>query len=382
MPWRTVDGSARSPTRARRSWRRSSRASSRSAASSTSCATSTSSRSTARTVPKKMAAYHQYWAVNKAVEATVGGRVRRPSRRRRLAHAGQRQEPLHGVLLRQARAAAGDGEPDARRAHRPQRPGRPAVRHLRRLPRAAAPDAGAGREPRRPARASCRSPPAASSSPPSRSSCPTSAASRIRCSATARTSSSSPTRRTAASTTSSTASRATCATRCRTPRSSASPARPSSSTDKNTRAVFGDYIDTYDIQRAVEDGATVPIFYEGRLAKIDLPEEQKPVVDAEFEEVTEAAEVAAPREAQEQVGARRGDGRHRPAAGAGRQGPGRALRGASGRRPGDADEGHGRVHEPAHLRRPLRRDREAAAGVARRRRQAPRPTTRPAPSRS
>ena len=62
--------------------------------------------------------------------------------------------------------------------------------------------------------------------------------------------------------------------------------------DKNTRAVFGDYIDTYDIQRAVEDGATVPIFYEGRLAKIDLPEAQKPVVDAEFDEVTEAVEVA------------------------------------------------------------------------------------------
>jgi type I restriction enzyme R subunit len=61
-------------------------------------------------------------------------------------------------------------------------------------------------------------------------------------------------------------------------------------TDKNTRAVFGDYIDTYDIQRAVEDGATVPIFYEGRLAKIDLPDDQKPVVDAEFDEVTEAAE--------------------------------------------------------------------------------------------
>jgi type I restriction enzyme, R subunit len=61
--------------------------------------------------------------------------------------------------------------------------------------------------------------------------------------------------------------------------------------DKNTRAVFGDYIDTYDIQRAVEDGATVPIYYEGRLARIDLPEELKPVIDAEFEEVTEGEEV-------------------------------------------------------------------------------------------
>jgi len=62
-------------------------------------------------------------------------------------------------------------------------------------------------------------------------------------------------------------------------------------TDKNTRAVFGEYIDTYDIQRAVEDGATVPIFYEGRLAEIDLPESQKPVVDAAFEELTESEEV-------------------------------------------------------------------------------------------
>ena len=62
-------------------------------------------------------------------------------------------------------------------------------------------------------------------------------------------------------------------------------------TDKNTRAVFGDYIDTYDIQRAVEDGATVSIFYEARLAKIELPEELKPRIDAEFMEVTEGEEV-------------------------------------------------------------------------------------------
>jgi type I site-specific restriction-modification system R (restriction) subunit len=46
--------------------------------------------------------------------------------------------------------------------------------------------------------------------------------------------------------------------------------------DRNTRAVFGDYISIYDIQRAVEDGATVPIDYESRLAKLDLPEEEKP----------------------------------------------------------------------------------------------------------
>jgi type I restriction enzyme R subunit len=60
--------------------------------------------------------------------------------------------------------------------------------------------------------------------------------------------------------------------------------------DRSTPAVFGDYIDKYDILRAVEDGATVPIFYEGRLAKIDLREEEKPTIDPEFEEITEGEE--------------------------------------------------------------------------------------------
>jgi type I restriction enzyme R subunit len=66
---------------------------------------------------------------------------------------------------------------------------------------------------------------------------------------------------------------------------------PIEKTDANTRAVFGDYISIYDIQRAVEDGATVPIYYESRLAKLDLPEELKPKVDEEFEEVTEGEEL-------------------------------------------------------------------------------------------
>ncbi len=61
--------------------------------------------------------------------------------------------------------------------------------------------------------------------------------------------------------------------------------------DRNTRAVFGDYISIYDVQRAIEDGATVPIYYESRLAKLELPEELKPQVDEEFEEVTENEEV-------------------------------------------------------------------------------------------
>lgn len=57
--------------------------------------------------------------------------------------------------------------------------------------------------------------------------------------------------------------------------------------DVNTPAVFGEYIDIYDISRGVEDGATVPIYYESRLARIELPEDEKPKIDAEIEELTE-----------------------------------------------------------------------------------------------
>ena len=60
--------------------------------------------------------------------------------------------------------------------------------------------------------------------------------------------------------------------------------------DKSTPAVFGDYIDKYDILRAVHDGATVPIYYESRLAKLELSEAQKPTIDPEFEEITEGEE--------------------------------------------------------------------------------------------
>ncbi|MBR0679417.1 type I restriction endonuclease subunit R [Roseomonas eburnea] len=57
--------------------------------------------------------------------------------------------------------------------------------------------------------------------------------------------------------------------------------------DVNTPAVFGSYIDVYDISRAVEDGATVPIYYESRLARIELDEDEKPKIDAEIAELTE-----------------------------------------------------------------------------------------------
>ena len=61
--------------------------------------------------------------------------------------------------------------------------------------------------------------------------------------------------------------------------------------DANTRAVFGDYISIYDIHRSVEDRATVPIYYESRLAKLALDEDRRPSIDPEFEEATEGEEV-------------------------------------------------------------------------------------------
>ncbi len=65
---------------------------------------------------------------------------------------------------------------------------------------------------------------------------------------------------------------------------------PIEKTDANTRAVFGDYISIYDIQRAVADKATVPIYYESRIAKLGLNAAALPQIDAEFDEITEGEE--------------------------------------------------------------------------------------------
>ena len=62
--------------------------------------------------------------------------------------------------------------------------------------------------------------------------------------------------------------------------------------DRSTRAVFGDYISVYDIQQAVDDHATVPIYYEARLAKLDLSELARPHLDEDFDDVTEGEEDA------------------------------------------------------------------------------------------
>jgi type I restriction enzyme R subunit len=65
---------------------------------------------------------------------------------------------------------------------------------------------------------------------------------------------------------------------------------PIEQVDANTRAVFGEYISIYDIQRAVADQATVPIYYESRIAKLSLNAAELPKLDEEFEEITEGEE--------------------------------------------------------------------------------------------
>ncbi len=65
---------------------------------------------------------------------------------------------------------------------------------------------------------------------------------------------------------------------------------PVSSEDRDTRAVFGDYIHIYDMQQAQEDGATVAIYFESRLAKLALKQEDMPEIDAEVDELAEDEE--------------------------------------------------------------------------------------------
>jgi type I restriction enzyme R subunit len=65
---------------------------------------------------------------------------------------------------------------------------------------------------------------------------------------------------------------------------------PVSLEDRDTRAVFGDYVHIYDVEQAVKDGATVPIYYESRLARLELQEAEAPLLDDEIEELTEDEE--------------------------------------------------------------------------------------------
>ncbi|MCZ8322141.1 MAG: type I restriction endonuclease subunit R [Novosphingobium sp.] len=63
---------------------------------------------------------------------------------------------------------------------------------------------------------------------------------------------------------------------------------PISHDDRDTQAVFGEYVSIYDIQQAVDDGATVPIYYESRLAKINLDQSALPAIDDEVEDILES----------------------------------------------------------------------------------------------
>ena len=121
--------------------------------------------------------------------------------------------------------------------------------------------------------------------------------------------------------------------------------------DANTRAVFGDYISVYDIERAVGDKATVPIYYESRLARLALDEAERPKIDPDFEEATEARRSSARRGSRPSGST--GSRRRSPAPPqADRPGHRFTLRPAHrslGR------QGDDRLHEPPHLHRPLSR---------------------------
>jgi type I restriction enzyme R subunit len=133
-------------------------------------------------------------------------------------------------------------------------------------------------------------------------------------------------------------------------------------TDKNTRAVFGDYISVYDIQRAVDDGATVPIYYESRLAKLSLSPDQRAVIDDEFEEVTEPRRSTRRERLKSQAGPPSRRSSATRSASADRRGHRPPLR-APHR--GDRRQGDDRVHVAAHLRRDVRGPPRAAPGLAR-----------------
>lgn len=79
---------------------------------------------------------------------------------------------------------------------------------------------------------------------------------------------------------------------------------PVSSKDHNTRAVFGDYIDVYDMTQAVEDGATRPVYYESRVVKLNLDEETIKLIDQEYDmiEATNQADEAVIQKSKQMLG--------------------------------------------------------------------------------
>ena len=107
-------------------------------------------------------------------------------------------------------------------------------------------------------------------------------------------------------------------------------APPSSCRTPNTRAVFGDYISVYDVRRSVQDGATVPIYYEGRLAKLILNEDQRPPNRPGLRRRDRGRGGRAEGAAEDKVGATRGGSRCGAARAADRRGSHCPLRAAAG----------------------------------------------------
>ena len=342
---------------------------------------------------KKMAGYHQFHAVNVAVEETLraagalAGRTDARPRsaagtRRRRRPGGEPGDRRVGVVWHTQGSgksltmafyagpdhpAPGDGEPDDRRPHRPQRPRRPALRHLRPLPRPAAP----GRRSRPQDRADLRAKLAVGSGgvvfttiqkffPEEKGDRHPVLSDRRNIVVIA-----------------DEAHRSQYdfidgfARHMRDALPNASfigfTGTPIEQTDANTRAVFGDYISVYDIQRAVarrRDRADLLREPAGEAGARRRP--SGPRIDPEFEEVDRGRGGRAQGEAQEPLGAARGGGRRRE--------PGPAHRRATWSTHFEnrlaAMDGKAMVvvHEPPHRGRAVPRDRRAAAGVGRRRR--------------
>jgi hypothetical protein len=139
---------------------------------------------------------------------------------------------------------------------------------------------------------------------------------------------------------------------------------PVSSADRDTRAVFGDYIHVYDMQQAKEDGATVAIYYESRLAKLKLKEEDLPLIDDEVDELAEDEEESTQAKLKSRWAAlEKVVGAEPRVASVAADLVAHFRRAQQGAR----RQGHGRDHEPRHLRAPVQRHRQAAPRLAQRR---------------
>lgn len=77
---------------------------------------------------------------------------------------------------------------------------------------------------------------------------------------------------------------------------------PISSDDRSTREVFGNYIDIYDMTQAVEDGATRPVYYESRVMNLHLDQETMKLIDAEYDKMAENADAAVIEKSKHEMG--------------------------------------------------------------------------------